>query len=147
MALHLGFWVREICWSHYIPLLFNVKVLDQHEQEQNVVGVTHKRGHTLDLVITRQGKNTVSDVHIVNRVISDHYSIDFNILSCHHLSRNIDGEIFRQNFRDIDISTLKKYLMVNINKETDSDADTIIRSYMNAVETTLDELCKKNGGK
>ena len=122
------------------------QILDQHELEQNVVGVTHKRGHNLDLVITRQGEDTVRDVHIVNRHISDHYSIDFNIFSCHHLSRNMDGEIFRRNFRDIDISTLKNSLMVNINKETDSDADTIIESYMNAVETTLDELCKKNGG-
>ena len=119
------------------------QILDQHELEQNVVGVTHKRGHTLDLVITRQGEDTVRDVHIVNRHISDHYLIDFNIFSCHHLSRNMDGEIFRRNFRDIDISTLKNYLMVNINKETDSDADTIIESYMNAVETTLDELCPK----
>ena len=104
------------------------------------MGVTHKRGHTLDLVITRQGEYTVRNVHIVNRDISDHYSIDFNIFSCHHLSRNMDGEIFRRNFRDIDISN---YLMVNINKETDSGADTIIESYMNAVETTLDELCPK----
>ena len=67
------------------------QILDQHELEQNVVGVTHKRDHTLELVITRQDKDTVSDVHIVNRDISDHYSIDFNIFSCHHLSRNMDG--------------------------------------------------------
>ena len=60
------------------------------------MGVTHKRGHTLDLVITRQGEYTVRNVHIVNRDISDHYSIDFNIFSCHHLSRNMDGEIFRR---------------------------------------------------
>ena len=55
----------------------------------------------------------------------------------------MDGEIFRRNVHDIDISTQKNSLMVNINKETDSDADTIIESYMNAVGTTLDELCPK----
>jgi hypothetical protein len=43
---------------------------------QRVSGATHKRGHTLDLIITRLGDNLVSNI-VMGDLISDH-----NVVSC-----------------------------------------------------------------
>ena len=42
---------------------------------QHVITPTHRSGHTLDVVISRQSKSIVSDIFIQNPLISDHSAL------------------------------------------------------------------------
>ena len=52
-------------------------LLDQTNHEQHVSDVTHSRGHTLDVVITRNGELRMSDIQYDDSVHSDHFSTLF----------------------------------------------------------------------
>jgi hypothetical protein len=60
--------------AHLFSSLLESFNLIQHVQEP-----THKNGHTLDLVITRQGETTVEAVNIHQPFISDHSAIHVKI--------------------------------------------------------------------
>jgi hypothetical protein len=46
---------------------------------QHVADVTHKKGHTLDLVIARSGEDVVENMNVWNPLISDHFPVHFNL--------------------------------------------------------------------
>ena len=47
-------------------------ILDSANLAQHVSGATHRKGHTLDLIITQRGEELVSDVEILQDIYSDH---------------------------------------------------------------------------
>ena len=51
------------------------KILESFNLKQHINGPTHKKGHTLDLIITRNEDKFVTGVKIHDPVISDHLSI------------------------------------------------------------------------
>ena len=55
-----------------------IDLLDSTGLVQNVKGATHNKGHTLDLVITRQGENIINNLKILPDIYSDH-----RIIMCH----------------------------------------------------------------
>ena len=55
-------------------ITFN-KILESFNLQQHVNGPTHKQGHTLDLIITRNEDKLVTDIKIHDPVISDHLSV------------------------------------------------------------------------
>ena len=50
-------------------------MLESAGLQQHVTGATHRRGHTLDLLITRKVDNLVSDVEVVTGMPSDHHVV------------------------------------------------------------------------
>ena len=54
-------------------------ILEEHGRQRYVMLPTHKRGHTLDLVISRRSDTTVSTVAIEHTEISDHHSVTFKL--------------------------------------------------------------------
>lgn len=50
-------------------------ILHAHNLSQLVTSPTHKRGHTLDLVVVRDGDSIVSDVTVCNYELSDHFTV------------------------------------------------------------------------
>ena len=48
-----------------------IDLLDSTGLVQNVKGATHNKGHTLDLVITRQGENIINNLKILPDIYSD----------------------------------------------------------------------------
>ena len=52
-------------------------VLESRDLQQYVTGATHKKGHTLDLLISRKSDELISQVAIQQGLPSDHF-----VLSC-----------------------------------------------------------------
>ena len=55
-------------------ITFN-KILGSFNLQQQANEPTHKQGHTLDLIITRNEDRLVNDIKIHDPVISDHMSV------------------------------------------------------------------------
>ena len=51
-------------------------MLNDYQMQQHVHSATHEHGNTLDLVITNQRDNLVSNVSVMDYAISDHYSVE-----------------------------------------------------------------------
>ena len=51
---------------------FMKDLLDQTNHQQHVSDVTHSRGHTFDVVITRNGELRMSDIQYDDSIASDH---------------------------------------------------------------------------
>ena len=55
-------------------------ILNLHSLTQHVTGRTHKNGHALDLILTRDLEDIVCTIDVAEPcVISDHSAIDFNL--------------------------------------------------------------------
>ncbi len=52
-----------------------LQLLDEHGMTQHVNSSTHRRGHTLDLFITKNHQDISPEITVVNSLISDHCSI------------------------------------------------------------------------
>ena len=57
-------------------IIFN-KILESFNLKQNISGPTHKKSHTLDLIITRNEDKLVTGVKIHDPVTSDHFSTHY----------------------------------------------------------------------
>jgi endonuclease/exonuclease/phosphatase (EEP) superfamily protein YafD len=72
MAGDFNFHIDNIGDSDTIKLN---KILESFNLQQHVNGPTHKKGHTLDLIITRNEDKLVTGIRIHDPVISDHLAI------------------------------------------------------------------------
>ncbi|EDO28159.1 predicted protein, partial [Nematostella vectensis] len=52
-----------------------LELLECFSLQQNIAGLTHIHGHTLDLVITRQTEQIIRETPLVDRYLSDHASV------------------------------------------------------------------------
>ena len=52
-----------------------LQLLDVAGLQQSVHIITHDKGHTLDLVISRLDSSLVSDVNVIDRLPSDHKAV------------------------------------------------------------------------
>ena len=84
-------------------------LLESAGLEQHVHEPTHRRGHTLDLLITRTVDNLVSEVEVIRGLPSDHYAVKCNVpfsrpgpvkkSVCYRELRKIDVEQFQQDIK------------------------------------------------
>ena len=62
------------------------EIIDMFDLKQHVTGSTHIKGHTIDVIITRNDKS-VTDVEIYQYNLSHHFLIDFvfsaELAECH----------------------------------------------------------------
>lgn len=63
----------DVDGDHYANAMKDM--LDSAGLQQHVTGATHRRGHTLDLLISRKFDNLVSDVEVVTGMPSDHHVV------------------------------------------------------------------------
>ncbi|KAL7401583.1 hypothetical protein ABVT39_001713 [Epinephelus coioides] len=85
------------------------QVLDCLNLHQSVVGPTHTKGHTLDLVIT--DSIHISDLHVQDIGISDHYAVTFRTPHPSPLTKPQRLISFR-NFKNIDSTSLNQHLQL-----------------------------------
>ncbi len=91
-------------------------LLDSHNMRQHVSGPTHKSGHTLDLVLTKESCNILHTIRVADEGISDHSVINCvldlskptpvrKVLS-YRKTRNINIEAFSSDLAESDMFDL-----------------------------------------
>ena len=112
-------------------ITFN-KILESFNLQQLVNEPTHKHGHTLDLIITRNEDRLVNDIKIHDPVISDHMSVHCTLqLQKPQLQQT---EIKYRKLNDINMTSFNQDLEV-LNFDDDYDLPVLIDKY----EKTLKE--------
>ncbi|PIK53332.1 hypothetical protein BSL78_09749 [Apostichopus japonicus] len=89
---------------------------------QLVSGATHKSGHTLDLIITRESDTIVSNWIVGPRMMSDHHCIHFGLNVRRPPNTRVDIE--RRRLSGIDTEVLAKKLEEAFNKSQQGDAQS-----------------------
>ena len=94
--------------------------------KQHVASFTHRSGHMLDVVVTKNNQNIVQDT-IVGDMISDHNIIVFKVL--HPKPKPIRVSVTTRKCRDVDMSAVKAdisaKLSVDANVSSASELTTV----------------------
>ena len=95
--------------------------------DQHVKGATHEKGHTLDLILSRNSDpNKIKNVRIMDQ-ISDHFKVNFTVtFSAPKISPKV---IFFRKIKDIDIDAFSKDIEntdIFVNFENISDLDVLV---------------------
>jgi hypothetical protein len=110
------------------------KILESFNLQQHVNGPTHKKGHTLDLIITRIGDRLVTNIEIHDPMFSDHSAVSCTLqLEKPPLER---AEIQYRKLRNINMDSFNEDLRKS-NFSSDSELPTIIDQYEKTLEETL----------
>ena len=113
-------------------------MLDSCAATQHVHEATHSKGHTLDLVITSEADNFVSNLSVLNTFPSDHSAICFDV----DLSRPLSSKrkVSFRKLKDIDFASFKEDI-ANLSVITDpsENVDTIVRQYNTDLGNLLDK--------
>ena len=110
------------------------KILESFNLQQHVNGPTHKKGHTLDLIITRTGDRLVINIEIHDPMFSDHSAVSCTLqLEKPPLGR---AEIQYRKLRNINMDSFNEDLRKS-NFNSDSELPTIIDQYEKTLEETL----------
>ena len=85
-------------------------MLELYDLQQHIAEPTHRKGHTLDVVITPNKTNYLSNSNITEVDLSDHYLIDFLIFCqpimremktiTYRCTKNVDNELFRREVKE-----------------------------------------------
>ena len=104
---------------------------------------THRRGGTLDLIITPEDvKDKVSEVQVLDHgTESDHFLVEAEI-SFTPLHENASKDISFRKFKDIDIELFKEDLKkTGINDETFGSSDDAIQALDRTLQNLMDKHC------
>ena len=116
-------------------------ILDSANLSQHVLGSTHRKGHTLDLIITQHNSNLVTDVRILNDVFSDHQVVTCK-LNCPRPPLSKIPLTFRSTKQlngDVFIATLKESL-ANQDLSVKTDIDKMVDIYNSTLKDIYDKL-------
>ena len=116
-------------------------ILDSANLSQHVLGSTHRKGHTLDLIITQHNSNLVTDVRILNDVFSDHQVVTCK-LNCPRPPLSKIPLTFRSTKQlngDVFIATLKESL-ANQDLSVKTDIDEMVDIYNSTLKDIYDKL-------
>jgi hypothetical protein len=129
-------------------------ILSAHGLIQHVSGATHKKGHTLDVVITREvsslllGSPTISDPCLSDKTgkpAGDHLSVNFsiNMKKPPRPKKDITYRKLRGICIDDFVTDLSKSSVLN---STDGTVDELVEAYNTGIQVLIDQhapLCKK----
>ena len=116
-------------------------ILDSVNLSQHVLGSTHRKGHTLDLIITQHNSNLVTDVRILNDVFSDHQVVTCK-LNCPRPPLSKIPLTFRSTKQlngDVFIATLKESL-ADQDLSVKTDIDEMVDIYNSTLKDIYDKL-------
>ena len=114
------------------------KILEMFNLQQHVNGPTHKKGHTIDLIMTRilVGDRLVTNIKIHDPMLSDHLAVSCMLqLEKPPLER---VEIQYRRLRNIDLDSFNDDLE-NSNFRNDTELSTIIDQYEKTLKETLEK--------
>ena len=104
------------------------RIMEEHNLQQNVILPTYKKGHMLDLVVSRISDAIVSKVAIEQIVISDHYGVTFKLKQSTPYNEAQIKEI--RDFRQFNQTTYEADVMTKLTKlYVNSDVDAILDLY------------------
>lgn len=128
-------------------------LIEAHGLQQHVKVPTHIRGHTLDVVITRDSLSLpeliISDTGIGDRQgnsICDHFAVSFNI----HIAKPPPQhkQITYRKLRDIDMSSFISDISNHPDLQNlDADLEDLVDTYNTTLQSVLDKhapLCTKS---
>ena len=107
--------------------------------DQHVKGATHEKGHTLDLILSRNSDPTkIKNVRIMDQ-ISYHFTVNFTVsLSAPNLTPKV---ISFRKIKDIDIDAFSKDIEntdIVVNFQNISDLDVLVERYNTSLRGLLD---------
>ena len=123
--------------SNLDTVTFN-KILESFSLVQHVNGPTHKKGHTLDLIITRATDELVTSIDIQDPMLSDHSAVHCKL----HMKKPPPErvEISYRKLRSINMDSfnddLKQSNLLTINTP---DLTGLIEQYENTLTKTLEK--------
>ncbi len=110
------------------------KILESFNLQQHINGPTHKRGHTLDLSITRNEDKLVTGTKIHDPVRSDHFAIHSTLKLekppleqteiCYRKLNNVNMDSFSEDLKVLDLND-DYYLPVLIDKYENTLKETL----------------------
>ena len=117
-----------------------MELLDTFDMSQHVSGPTHEKGHTLDLIVSRNNDPLViSGVRVMDK-ISDHFIVQFSVS---YPAPQIEKKsIAFRKIKDIEIDKLSNDLQqmdIFTNFDNITDLDVLVDRYNTALHTVLDK--------
>ena len=110
------------------------QLLTEHNMEQHVNSSTHKAGHIIDWVITNSDTKLLSKVYVVDKCISDHKLVYFDIAVQNLRLKPTKRVVNSRNLKSIDIDNFKTDL-----SDALSDPDIAPDYYNKTITTVLDK--------
>ena len=113
-----------------------MRALSEHNLVQHVKQATHKAGHLLDLVITRDDNNSINDIDVYNSCISDHHSVVFTIHTKKLKAADTKHQV--QDFRRLNHDRLKADFKTHLAEVHSAEGtDTLAVGYIKAVTSVI----------
>ena len=116
-----------------------LNLLEVFGLQQNVSKPTHKHGHTLDLVITRLSESLISDMNVLNPMISDHHTVLFKLMIDKPKFRK--ERIFFRSWKKIDRTAFSNDLsnMIDLSKPNALHIDENVSLYNTKLGLLVDK--------
>ena len=111
--------------EHYAVLVKDL--FETFNLVQHVDFPTHKKGHTLDLLLTRKDTLNISDLHADDVELSDHFMMLFKIEA--EVIKHEERTIIYRNFKDIDTKSFMKEAKERMQGVTDTTFGEKITKY------------------
>ncbi|EDO44116.1 predicted protein, partial [Nematostella vectensis] len=126
----------NVCADRYAKKFSNI--LDAFDLKQHVKGITHKDGHTLDLVITRSDDDIIKVISVRNPMISDHHAIHCELDLCKpQFAKKVVN--FRK-LRSVDIDQLSEDLLNSeLFQNQQVNINNLVIKYDNTLKALLDK--------
>ena len=112
-----------------------LSLITSFDYRNHVLTATHKKGHTLDLILTRSDDKFVSNIDIIDPAISDHSAVNCKPLLAKPSS--IRKQVNFRNIKSINFDSFRADIKKSGLLETTSTFN-LVDSYENTLSTLLD---------
>ena len=120
------------------PTLQLMELLEMFNLTQVISESTHRKGHTIDVVITQMEEIEVSGVEVCDVSLSDHYLISFDA-NCKTVKSYYRSITYR-NIKQVNKEAFKSELMDALGTiPLDNDVGTVVADYNNKLSKLMDE--------
>ena len=115
-------------------------ILSAYGLKQHVEGPTHKRGHTLDLVISNPEDNIIHECKVQDEVLSDHYFIQCTLKWRKPQPQRV--KVTRRNYRDLNMSSFVQDVEEGLRQfPTDGSVDLQVETLSRTILEVLNKQC------
>ena len=116
-----------------------LSLLDSFDLHQHVNTPTHECNHTLDLLISRSNSNLISNLHVVDPVLSDHFAIFAN-LSIKTPPRQLHHSKTFRPLNSIDIAKFSSDILVSpLHTSPPSNLNDYMELFRSTTQSVLDK--------
>lgn len=114
------------------------EIINIFDLKQHVAGPTHIKGHTIDVIITRNDKSAISNVAITKYNLSHHFMIDF-VFKAEIIEASTKTITYR-NVKKVNCKTFCTDIETEYCKlPSTTDMEEKIRGYNNVMTTVMDK--------